>query len=110
MNNNTSHSNGVLTTNVKHIQTVTLSLNIQHDHPGYFMGNIKCTVSPPVEGQEILINNTYIGGTVRTNKNGQATSRDGRLNKNSTVTVTVQPLDKDDHSYLGCTGTIQVTY
>ena len=110
MNNNTSHSNGVLTTNVKHIQTVTLSLNIQHDHPGYFMGGVKCTVSPPVEGQEILINNTYIGGTVRTNKNGQATSRDGRLNKNSTVTVTVQPLDKDDHTYLGCTGTIQVTY
>ena len=100
----------MLSTNVKHIQTVTLSLSIFHDYPGYFMGSVKCTVSPPVEGQEILINHTYIGGTVWTNKNGQATSSEGRLNKNSTVTVTVQPLDKDDHTYLGCSGSIKITY
>lgn len=98
-----------MTANVKHIQTVTLSLSIVHGHPGYYMGSVKCTVSPPVEGQELIINSSYIGGTIRTNKNGQATSIEGRLNKNSTVTVTVQPHVKDDHTYLGCTGTINVS-
>lgn len=102
LNQNITYNNGGFENQSNTTQTGTVEFSVWSMSPLYRLGDIKVTVTPGVSGQPVQYISTHVNTTTTTNSNGVCTVS-GRFDRNSTVTIIVQPININGVHYKGCT-------